>query len=384
MIAWDVAVIGGGVAGSTAAALLAQHGLRVILFEKGKFPRQKVCGEFLSPDGADVLQRVGVWPQIYRHSPPPIHSLTLTFREGEAQRKLPVPGWGVSRWILDDALWQHAQRMGVTTRERCTVQHIEGNLEQGFALTVRQVGGTSAPVQSRMILCATGRQGQPWAHRRAPDIRATQRFVGVKAHLRGVPLTGHVELHTIRHGYCGLVEVTGDVSNLCCWVEMSAFQRAGGTPDRFLKSALGQNMRLHARLHLAEQRGSAWVTTSYADRSSVTPVEADIWNVGDCVAMVAPLTGDGMGMALRAAELAATIMLKGFQRKLPWADASIQYTQRWRREFLPRLRWGRCIEGILLRPRAASLAYLALHWLPSLTDMLYHRTRQILVTPDQA
>jgi flavin-dependent dehydrogenase len=59
MTAWDIAIIGGGVAGSTAAALLAQHGLQVILIEKGTFPRQKVCGEFLSPEGADVLSRLG-------------------------------------------------------------------------------------------------------------------------------------------------------------------------------------------------------------------------------------------------------------------------------------------------------------------------------------
>jgi menaquinone-9 beta-reductase len=378
MIAWDVAVIGGGIAGSAAAALLARHGLRVILFEKGKFPRQKVCGEFLSPDGADVLQRVGVWPQIRLHNPPTIHSLTLTVRGAEARRKLPAPGWGVSRWLLDDALWQHAQRLGVTAGERSTVRHVEGDLRRGFSLTVRRANGALTSVRSRMILCATGRQGQPWAQPRTPRVGVTRRFVGIKAHFRGVPLDGHVELHTIGHGYCGLAEVTGDVSNLCCWVETRAFRRAGGTPDRFLASALRQSMRLRSRLRLAEQLGSAWVTTSYADGRTVTPVEAGIWNLGDGAAMVAPLTGDGMGMALRTAELAATLMRMSFQQELPWEQASREYTRRWRREFLPRLRWGRYLEGVLLRPRAAALACLALRWMPPLTDMLYHRTRQII------
>jgi flavin-dependent dehydrogenase len=383
MIAWDVAVIGGGIAGSAAAALLAQHGLGVILFEKGKFPRQKVCGEFLSPDGADVLQRVGVWPQIHLHNPPTIHSLTLTVGRAEARRKLPVPGQGVSRWLLDDALWQHAQRVGVTTRDRSTVQHIEGNLQRGFSLTVRRANGASTPVRSRVILCATGRQGQPWAQRRTPKVGVTRRFVGIKAHVRGVPLDGHVELHTIHHGYCGLAEVTGDVTNLCCWVEMRAFRHAGGTPECFLASALGQNTRLRARVHLAEQLGAPWVTTSYADGRTVTPVEAGIWNIGDGAAMVAPLTGDGMGMALCTAELAATITRLSFQHELTWEQASREYTRQWRRRFLPRLRWGRYLEGILLRPRTAGLACFALHWIPSLTDMLYHRTRQIMATTER-
>jgi flavin-dependent dehydrogenase len=384
MIAWDVAVIGGGVAGSAAAALLAQHGVRVIAFEKGGFPRQKVCGEFLSPDGAGVLQRMGVWPQIQRHNPPPIHSLRLTAEGGEARGKLPVPGWGVSRWLLDDALWQYAQRMGATARDRSTVQHVEGNPRRGFSLAVRQASGASTLIQSRVILCASGRQGQPWAQRRTAEGGGRRRFVGVKAHFRGVPLDGHVELHTTRHGYCGLAEVSGDVSNLCCWVETKAFRHAGGTPDRFLASALGQNPRLRARLHLAERCGAPWVGTSYADRPTVRPVEAGIWNIGDCAAMVAPLTGDGMGMALRTAELAATITRMSLHRELTWEQASREYTRQWRREFLPRLRWGRYLEGVLLRPRTAGLACLALHWMPSLADMLYRRTRRIMAATEQA
>jgi flavin-dependent dehydrogenase len=384
MTTWDVAVIGGGVAGSAAAALLARRGLRVVLFDKGRFPRQKVCGEFLSPEGAEVLRRVGVWPRIRLHNPPAIHSLALTAGGGEVRRKLPVPGWGVSRWLLDDALWQHAQGVGVTAYDRATVTHVEGDLQRGFSLTVRRSGGPPTSVQSRVILRGTGRQGQPWVQRRVPDGVVTRRFVGIKAHFRGVPLDGHVELHTVRHGYCGLAEVGGDVSNLCCWVEMRAFRHAGGTPDRFLASALRQNRRLGARLRTAERLDSAWVTTSYADKRTVAPTAAGLWNLGDAAAVVAPLTGDGMGMALRTAELAATITHMGFQHGLTWEQASREYGRQWRREFWPRLRWGRYLEGLLLRPGTAYLACLALHWVPPLTAMLYHRTRHITATTEQA
>ena len=69
---------------------------------------------------------------------------------------------------------------------------------------------------------------------------------------------------------------------------------------------------------------------------------------------VAPLTGDGMGMGLRAAELAATMMLGVFQQESPWHLATVEYARRWQGEFLPRLRWGRGLEALLLQPRLAT------------------------------
>lgn len=143
MTAWDIAVIGAGVAGSTAAALLAQRGLRVILLDKGSYPRQKVCGEFLSPEAVEVLCRVGVWPQIQVHYPPCIDSFTLTAGSHETRQKLSTPGYGVSRWLLDQTLWEHAQQAGVTTQEHCTVTQVTGDFHQGFCLTVQQAGSSS-------------------------------------------------------------------------------------------------------------------------------------------------------------------------------------------------------------------------------------------------
>jgi hypothetical protein len=89
-------------------------------------------------------------------------------------------------------------------------------------------------------------------------------------------------------------------------------------------------------------------------------------------------------MGLRAAELATTILLMAFRRELPWAQASTEYARRWQQEFRPCLRWGRRLEGILLRPRLAALACLALSWMPSLTDCFYHRTRHMSPTTDSA
>ena len=378
MTAWDIAVIGGGVAGSTAAALLARHGLQVILIEKGTFPRQKVCGEFLSPEGTDVLIRLGVWPQIEAHHPQRVDGFTLTAGRRQTRHRLPSPGWGVSRWVLDHLLWEHALRSGVATRERCTVEQVTGDFQRGFSLTLQQAGLSSTRIQARAVLCAAGRQWQPRGQQRTPRYRGRSCFVGLKAHVQGVPLDRHVELHTIRHGYCGMVEVADGVTNLCCWVEAEVLRRAGGTPHRFLDSALRENWHLCLRLQGVAQSGISWTTTSFTYGRAVAPVVSELWNIGDCAAMVAPLTGDGMGMGLRAAELAATMMLGVFRQESPWNLAAAEYARRWQGEFLPRLRWGRGLEALLLHPRLASLACGAVHWIPLLMNQLYRRTRQLV------
>jgi flavin-dependent dehydrogenase len=113
-------------------------------------------------------------------------------------------------------------------------------------------------------------------------------------------------------------------------------------------------------------------------------VASAIWNIGDCAAMVAPLTGDGMGMGLRTAELAATMMLGIFRQEVPWAQATVEYARRWQVEFLPRLRWGRGLEALLLQPRLASLACMALDRIPALMNQLYRRTRQLWPATDPA
>jgi flavin-dependent dehydrogenase len=376
MTGWDIAVIGAGIAGSTAAALLARGGLQVILIEKGTFPRQKVCGEFLSPEGADVLRRLGVWPQLETHQPRCIDGFALTAGQRHTRHRLPSPGWGVSRRVLDHLLWEHAQRSGVTTHERCTVERVTGDFQRGFSLTLQQAGQAPMHIQARAVLGAAGRQWQPRGQQRTSHRRAGSRFVGLKAHLQGVPLDRHVELHTIRHGYCGMVEVTSGVTNLCCWIEAEALRHAGGTPQRFLDAALGENSHLRRRLQRVDQAGISWTTTSFAYRRSVAPVASNIWNIGDCAAMVAPLTGDGMGMGLRAAELAATMMQHAFRQESLWHQATAEYARRWQGEFLPRLRWGRTLEAFLLQPCLAALACVALHCAPVLLHQLYRRTRQ--------
>jgi flavin-dependent dehydrogenase len=199
----------------------------------------------------------------------------------------------------------------------------------------------------------------------------------MKTYVHHAPLNGRVELHTLRQGYCGLAEVDDGMTTVCCWVKAKAFRQAGGTPDRLLAQALQENPYLYSRLRRAKRADVPWITVAYAPRSAPAPIEDGLWKVGDSVAMIAPLTGDGMGMGMQAAEQAATLLLAAFRRDLSWAEASVEYERSWHQNFMSRVRWGRRLETILRHARLASVACLALKAMPALMNTVYRRTRDL-------
>jgi flavin-dependent dehydrogenase len=164
---------------------------------------------------------------------------------------------------------------------------------------------------------------------------------------------------------------------VCCWVKTEAFRLAGGTPDRLLAQAMRENPHLQMRLRPAKRADVPWTTVAYVPRSAVAPIEDGLWKVGDSVGMIAPLTGDGMGIGMQAAERAAALLLAAFRHDLTWAEASGEYERFWRQEFMSRLWWGRQLETIFRHPWLASLGCIALRAMPSLTNALYRRTRDL-------
>jgi flavin-dependent dehydrogenase len=191
-----------------------------------------------------------------------------------------------------------------------------------------------------------------------------------------VELDQRIELHTVSDAYCGVVTLEDNVVNLCCLARTDALRRAGGTLDRFYASILMENPYLHARMRGAKRLGPRWTTVGFTYANRPMPVENELWRVGDSSAMIAPLTGDGMGMAVCTAELAAATALAAFRGDLVWERATAEYARRWHREFASRLRWGRRLEAILLSPRLVTLACRLLGIMPSLINVVYRRTRR--------
>ncbi|MEP7271421.1 MAG: NAD(P)/FAD-dependent oxidoreductase [Acidobacteriota bacterium] len=317
MDVFDVIIVGGGPAGSAVATLVTSTGRRVLVVEKSRFPREKLCGEFISPECAPILQRLGVFDRVVKAGARPIGRMDLVAPDG---RKIEVPvswftgsgsvAFGLSRARLDAILLDRAREAGAIVNEGFHVTTIDRR-EGRFEVEGRFEGGSKSRYAARLIVDASGR-GEMFAprERRLSETLQTRghRLFACKIHLRGAEgLDGFGELYFFRGGYGGLSEVEPDEigprSNLCFLTTESTLNAAKGDRQHLLDLTVLSNPAARARLSNAVPV-DGWLGAGpivYGQRPRVPGVIA----VGDARAFIDPFTGSGILLALSGAELAA-------------------------------------------------------------------------------
>ncbi len=378
---FDVAVIGAGLAGCHAAATLARRGHHVLLLEAGKYPRPKVCGEFLSPECAALLAETGFLPALEALRPARIDEIRLTAPGGTMWRaQLPQPALGISRYVLDTALLCHAQQAGVTAHTSTSVTGITGSLRDSFTLTARGAAGV-AGFQARAVLAAYGKH--------SPLDRALQRvfwqrarpYVALKRHFNGPPLPRRIDLHVFRGGYCGMSHVEDGSTNVCLLVRQDVFRAvmtgARGDTDHFIRWMCQQNRALGGWLAQAAPLADDWLSIGQVLLGAKTPLEGDILLVGDAAGMVAPLAGDGMAMALHSGRIAAGCLDDYLARRLSAQAVKQAYARAWRATFGARMRLGQALQTVMLRPVLLAAGLRLLNAVPPLGDFLVMQTRDL-------
>lgn len=297
-------MLGGGLAGGSAALRLARAGLPVQLFEREAGPHDKVCGEFLSIEAQADLQAMGVDPTGLGAIS--IDRVRVIGRGRTVEAPLPFTALGLSRRMLDEALLEAAQRAGAEIHRGVKVTEVRRDAVSTGIGTVR----------AATILLASGKHDVRGAPRPATHIQDDH--AGFKMHWRitarqDAEIGSAVELALFDGGYAGLQRVADRVLNLCVIVRRERLSRgAGPWPD--LLSSLMQLDHASRRLTDAEPLFSRPLTIArlpYGYIHSPSPEEAGLFRLGDQAALTAPLTGDGMAIALRSAALAATSVEAG-------------------------------------------------------------------------
>jgi menaquinone-9 beta-reductase len=370
----DIVIIGAGLAGSGLAAALSDLGWDVLLLERDRFPRHKVCGEFLSPEAQTTLQSLKLDAAVVGQRPVSIERVSLVSQRGRVvESPLPGPGWGLSRERLDHTLATAAQQRGVELWTETTVTRYEP-CDNGYLVhATRQ--HKAVTIHTRVLIAACGRHTAAGLPPQASTRRRTQQGIGVKAHFEDLPAPATVELYFFPGGYVGVGPVEEGLVNVCLLAGYATFAGHAKQIPAMLDAVAKWNPAFGRRI----AGGVLLPQTALA----VAPVDAfrraTPWDgmgcVGDAAAMIPPLCGDGMAMALRSAEICAPLAnayLAGALTRNAWAAL---YSQQWQAEFAQRLRVGRALQRLLAAPGLAERLIRLGQVVPGLVKLLVRATR---------
>lgn len=370
MIRSDLLVIGGGPAGAALASLSASRGVRTIVLERDRFPRDKVCGEFVSVEGCAVLDRLGLLDTLRRAGAVPMTSCLLADARGRsAGAELPaMPGagrtaLGISRSFMDETLLRHAASQGADVRERVIADAPiveEGRVRGVTARRADPRGGTET-YRATLVVAADGRRSilQRALHPRQGDpLRTTTRsWFGLKAHFPDSTggLGGRIELFVFDGGYAGLGPVEGGRLNLALLATVRALRACGGSPDRLLRERILANPLLRERLG-GVHPVSPWKTVGPLRFGARRAASHGALFLGDAAGTIDPFSGEGMSNALVAAELALPFVLESLAAGGLSVDAARGWERTWRNAFLSVTRRARLIGRVFEHAAPASLA----------------------------
>jgi len=363
---YDLIVIGAGPGGSSAAITAARAGARVLLLERGRFPRNKVCGEFVSAESLGLLSSLlGSGGQSLLEQAPRI-AQTRIFVDGLMLASVvEPPAASIARLDLDAALWVAAQENGVEARDQITVQTVTG----GGPVTV---SANSGSFESRAVINCSGR----WSNLTTPpseSYKPREKWLGVKAHFAEEKPPQSVDLYFFNGGYCGVQPVTLETDRKQNRVNVCAMVRAD------VASTLDEVFERNPSLR---ERSRTWqpltdpVSTSPLLFREPQPVEGNILRAGDAAGFVDPFVGDGISLALRGGALAARSLAPFFQGEISLAASIESYRRSYESDFLPVFRTSSQIRHIFLLPRMMRVVLLtALKHSPALTHYFIRQTR---------
>jgi flavin-dependent dehydrogenase len=361
---YDLIIIGGGPAGTSAAISAARQGASVLLLERGRFPRHKVCGEFVSAESLSLLKDL----LDHQHASLLHDAVRIPrarmFLDGRTlHASVDPPAASIARFDLDAALWRSAESAGVDARQQATVQSVSSS--GPFRIVT-----ASEEFEARALVNASGR----WSNLNLAPAESGMRpekWLGVKAHF-AEPVSEttsdpSVDLYFFDGGYCGVQPVgTGRVN-------ASAMVRAD------VASSLPEVFAQHPALR---ERSRNWtlvsdpVSTSPLIFRTPQPERDGVLMAGDAAGFVDPFVGDGISLALRSGSLAARCLGSFFSGEASLPDSLRNYSHAYKESLLPVFRTSSKIRRMLVLPgyvRKPVLSFLENS--PAITNYLVRKTR---------
>jgi flavin-dependent dehydrogenase len=363
----DVVIAGGGPAGALAACLLARRGARVTLVERARFPRAKLCGDTLNPGAMALLARhFDIQPLRARGRPldgmilTGPHGVRVTGAYGHGAR-----GLAITRDVLDAWLIEQAARAGAIVVDDTTVV---GPLPGARSRTVggvvtRHRSGRTRTIPAGLTLGADGRRSRlAQAVGLSRAARRPRRWA-IGAYFEDVEgLTSMGEMHVRVGHYLGVAPSPDGRANACLVREFVLGRGSWPSPGSMLRTALDTDAALAPRFRRAPMVTSAQVLGPLAV-DTARPACPGLWLVGDAAGFVDPMTGDGIHLALKGAEVAAATAGALLDGELDASHAHTAYARALGRRLGSKRQFNRVLRGLVGSPRTvAAAARLATVW----------------------
>jgi geranylgeranyl reductase family protein len=337
---YDLVIVGAGPAGSIAAIVAARAGARVLLLDRARFPRDKMCGDTINPGAMAILRRLGLRGA---ESGLPVAGMLVT-GPGRARVEARYPPGTIGRAILrrdfDSALLASAAEAGADVQDGALVQEpiVDASTQIVRGVRARTAGGGILQVPARVVIAADGRESrlarrlQLAGHPRAPRRWAVGGYFENVANL-----TALGEMHVRPGLYIGVAPLPGGLTNACVvTADRGRLQRASAFLDEIVR----------ADIELADRFASA---RRVERPMCLGPLAVDcraagcpgLLLAGDAAGFIDPMTGDGLRFAMRGAELAAAEALRMLETG--GADGHLRLRDARRREFHGKWRFNRAL-----------------------------------------
>jgi flavin-dependent dehydrogenase len=369
---YDVAIIGGGLAGLSLSIQLAKAGYAVAVFEKEKYPFHKVCGEYISLESWNFLEEIGI--PLSDWNLPIIKQLLISAPNGNhIEHDLPLGGFGISRYKLDSALAGIAKSMGVQVLEETKVNQVEFENKRFIIHT------SSSFVCHATIVCGT------FGKRSNLDVKWKRNFtrqknnklnnyIAVKYHIQSNFPEDMIALHNFSDGYCGISRIEDGKYCLCYLTTAKNLQENHNSIADMEKNILQRNPYLEKIFSAAVFLYDQPVTISQVSFAKKSQVQDHILLIGDAAGMITPLCGNGMSMALHGSKIAFECIEQFLQNKIERHEMEQYYIDRWNKEFSRRLQTGRFIQRFFGSEFLSNLLIRALKPFPAFISWLIRKT----------
>jgi geranylgeranyl reductase family protein len=316
---YDVVIVGGGPAGSSSAIALGRLGYKVALIDKSRFPREKLCGDFVNPINRPIFQSLGVEEQLLACNHERVVGFRITSVCGAAAEvALPSAagadrcGLGMRRADLDNVLIEHAKSHGVAVREECRVRELQRD-RKNWRIEIEDVNGMDH-LRAGILIGADGRNSRV-AYRLGMAGRRTAagRSIGFQLRLRcDRGLEGNIEIHLFPGGYAGVVGLGGGLINLGFAVERHCWSREPSM-TALLDSRLSKNPHLKTILERSEIESE--FRSAYPVYFPRRRCFGDAFLLaGDAAQVTEPITGEGVYFAMKTGLLAAEAVDSAYRR----------------------------------------------------------------------